>query len=303
MTGASGMVGRNITDHSLSHNYEWLLPSSKELNLCDYTATRTYIDRHKPDFIIHAAGKVGGIQANIKEPVSFLISNLDMGRNVLMAALEVGVPRLINFGSSCMYPKDHQEALCEEDILSGKLEPTNEGYALAKIITTRLAEYISQEHTQLSYKTLIPCNLYGRYDKFDPKYSHMIPAIIHKIHIAKINRESSVEIWGSGQARREFLFAGDLANAVFKAIDEFDKIPSLLNIGLGYDYTIDEYYQKAAEVIGYKGKFSHNPNKPEGMQRKLSNIEKAVKWGWKHTHTLEDGLQKTYQYYLQGVQQ
>lgn len=298
MTGASGMVGRNLLDHPLSSSCEWLTPTSGELNLLDYGAVLTYVDHASPDLIIHAAGKVGGIQANIREPVHFLIDNLDMGRNVLMAASATGVARLLNFGSTCMYPKDHQDALHEDDILSGKPEPTNEGYSLAKITVAKLAEYLSREHPELQYKTIIPCNLYGSHDKFDPRWSHMIPAVIHKLHLAKMNNESSVEIWGSGEARREFLFAGDLANAVYKAIDNFDAMPSLMNVGLGHDYSVNEYYQIAAKVIGYSGGFHHDLSKPVGMQRKLSSISKAVEWGWTPAYTLEEGLGKTYQYYL-----
>jgi GDP-L-fucose synthase len=298
LTGATGMVGRNLLEHPASDAFEWLTPSSSVLDLLDYKAVRNYIDLQQPDFVIHAAGKVGGIQANVREPVHFLVDNLDMGRNVLMAAAEVGVSRLINFGSTCMYPKDHQDALVEEDILSGSLEPTNEGYALAKITVARLAEYIGREHPRLKYKTVIPCNLFGPHDKFDPRWSHMIPAVISKLHQAKLNNEQTVEIWGTGEARREFMFVADLANAIYKAIESFDEMPSLLNIGLGHDYTVNEYYQIAAKVIGYSGEFHHDLSKPAGMQRKLSSTTKASEWGWKPAYTLEQGLEKTYQYYL-----
>lgn len=298
LTGASGMVGRNLLEHPVASSHEWLTPGSNTLNLLDFKAVLSYVAEHKPDFIIHAAGKVGGIQANMREPVHFLVDNLDMGRNVLMAAAEVGVPRLLNFGSTCMYPKDHQGALAEDDVLSGSLEPTNEGYALAKITVAKLAEYLGRENPRLQYKTVIPCNLYGPHDKFDPRWSHMIPAVIHKLHQAKTHEETSVEIWGTGEARREFLFAGDLADAVFRAMERFDDMPSLMNIGLGHDYTVNEYYQIAAKVIGYSGGFHHDLTKPTGMQRKLSSTVKATAWGWQPAHTLERGLEKTYQYYL-----
>lgn len=303
LTGSSGMVGRNLLDHSSAQLYEWLTPGSHELNLLDYKTVRDYIAKYQPEFIIHAAGRVGGIQANIKEPVRFLTDNLDMGRNVLMAAAEIGVPHLINYGSTCMYPKDQLDALSEEDILNGRLEPTNEGYALAKIAVARLATYISRENSDLKYKTIIPCNLYGLYDKFDPQRSHMIPAVIHKLHLAKEQGANSVEIWGTGNARREFMYTGDLANATFKAIAEFNSVPDVLNIGLGHDYTVNEYYAIAAKVIDYQGDFYHNISKPEGMQRKLSNVTKAKQWGWYPSYTLEQGLAKTYQHYLeiQGI--
>jgi GDP-L-fucose synthase len=252
--------------------------------------------------VIHAAGMVGGIQANMREPVNFLIKNLDMGRNLLMACVENQVKQVINFGSSCMYPRGHEKPLTEEMILSGELEPTNEGYALAKIVTAKLGNYIQREHPDFHYKTLIPCNLYGKYDKFDPKHSHLLPAIIHKIHQAKLCGENAVEIWGNGEARREFMYAGDLASMILEAIQRFDSLPSIMNVGLGYDYTINEYYQTAAEVIGYSGEFVHDLNKPVGMSRKLVSVEKQSAWGWKPAFSLKDGIASTYEYYLKEHQ-
>ncbi|PRP69192.1 GDP-fucose synthetase [Chromobacterium amazonense] len=299
LTGASGMLGRNLLGHPSAGKFHWLTPSHTELDLSDFTATLRYIDKVKPDCIIHAAGKVGGIQANIREPVNFLIDNLDMGRNILQAAYSVGIANLINIGSSCMYPRGCQTALKESDVLSGELEPTNEGYALAKITVAKLAEYICRESPGFNYKTVIPCNLYGKYDKFDPKWSHLIPAIIHKLHQAKIAGHSEVEIWGSGEARREFLFAEDLASALLKAIDDIEAIPSYMNIGLGHDYSVNEYYQAAAAVIEYHGTFTHDLSKPVGMDRKLTDTSLAKEWGWKPQTSLADGLMKTYQHYLQ----
>jgi GDP-L-fucose synthase len=298
LTGASGMVGRNIQDHPSASEHDWLTPSSAALNLLDYGTVKQYFETHRPDAVIHAAGRVGGIQANMREPVRFLVDNLDMGRNVLIAAAETGVTRLINFGSTCMYPKDQQGALAEDDVLTGMLEPTNEGYALAKITVARLADYLGRENPQLQYKTVIPCNLYGPYDKFDPRWSHMIPAVIHKLHQAKQQGLDSVEIWGTGQARREFLYAGDLADAVMRALANFESLPSLMNIGLGHDYTVNQYYEIAAKVVGYQGGFHHDLSKPTGMQRKLSDTRRATEWGWQPGHSLEQGLANTYQYYL-----
>jgi GDP-L-fucose synthase len=298
LTGASGMVGRNIQDHPSASEHDWLTPSSAALNLLDYGTVKQYFETHRPDAVIHAAGRVGGIQANMREPVRFLVDNLDMGRNVLIAAAETGVTRLINFGSTCMNPKDQQGALAEDDVLTGMLEPTNEGYALAKITVARLADYLGRENPQLQYKTVIPCNLYGPYDKFDPRWSHMIPAVIHKLHQAKQQGLDSVEIWGTGQARREFLYAGDLADAVMRALANFESLPSLMNIGLGHDYTVNQYYEIAAKVVGYQGGFHHDLSKPTGMQRKLSDTRRATEWGWQPGHSLEQGLANTYQYYL-----
>lgn len=303
LTGASGMLGSNVLDHPDAANYEWLTPRHSELALDDYAAVLAYMQARRPDFVIHAAGKVGGIQANIREPVEFLVANLDMGRNVLMASAAAGVPNLLNIGSSCMYPRDREAALNEDDILGGPLEPTNEGYALAKITVAKLAEYLSRVNPGLNYKTLIPCNLYGPHDKFNPRWSHLIPSIIYKVHAAKEQGELTVEIWGDGTARREFLYVKDAASAIFKAIEKIADMPSFSNIGLGCDYSVNEYYQAAAKVIGYDGGFTHDTSKPVGMKRKLSDVQRAKDWGWSFDTSLEDGLAATYQFYLSTIEE
>ncbi|MEY4738491.1 MAG: hypothetical protein RL302_2810 [Pseudomonadota bacterium] len=303
LTGGGGMVGRNLLEHPSLNQFEVLAPRSRELDLRDFGSVQTYLQKHQPDMIVHAAGKVGGIQANMREPVGFLMDNLDMGRNIVWAAHQTGVKRLINLGSSCMYPRNHSEPLSEEMVLKGELEPTNEGYALAKVVTARLCDYVMREDASCQYKTLIPCNLYGRYDKFDPAHSHLVPAIIHKVHQAKQSGQATVEIWGDGTARREFMYAGDLADAILRAINSFDTLPTYMNVGLGHDHTINDYYQAAAEVMGYTGGFVHDLSKPVGMARKLVSVERQQAWGWSARHALRDGIEKTYNYYLKEIQQ
>lgn len=296
-------MGRNLLEHPATGEFDILAPRSSELDLRDFGAVSNYLRKYCPDMVIHAAGKVGGIQANMREPVSFLMDNLDMGRIIVWAARQAGIKRLINLGSSCMYPRNHSGALREEMVLKGELEPTNEGYALAKVVTARLCEYIMREDVGYQYKTLIPCNIYGRYDKFDPVYSHLVPAVIHKVHQAKQAGLETVEIWGDGSARREFMYAGDLADAMVRAVKEFDTLPPSMNVGLGRDYTIDEYYQAAAEVLGYEGSFIHNLGKPVGMARKLVSTERQLAWGWSAVTGLHEGMRKTYEYYLEECQQ
>jgi GDP-L-fucose synthase len=303
LTGAGGMVGSNLLEHGSIGEFDVLAPRSGELDLRDFNAVQTYLRQHKPDIVVHAAGKVGGIQANMREPVGFLMENLDMGRNIVWAARQEGIKRLINLGSSCMYPRNHSEPLSEELVLKGELEPTNEGYALAKVVTARLCEYITREDANYQYKTLIPCNLYGRHDKFDPAHSHLIPAIIHKVYLAKQNGHETVEIWGDGTARREFMYAGDLADALIRAIKNFETLPPTMNVGLGHDHTINEYYQAAAEVMGYAGKFIHDLSKPVGMARKLVSVEKQLVWGWRAKHELRTGIEKTYDFYKKELTQ
>jgi nucleoside-diphosphate-sugar epimerase len=298
LTGANGMVGRNILEIAKLHDHDLLSPSSTELNLLDANSVRQYINTYKPDMIIHAAGIVGGIQANMAQPVKFLVDNMQMGLNILTAANASGITKFLNLSSSCMYPRDALNPLAEDLILKGELEPTNEGYALAKVTSTRLCEYICKENSDLLYKTIIPCNLYGRFDKFDPNHSHMIPAVIRKIHEAKKNNLKEIDIWGDGEARREFMYAEDLADFIFYAINNFEKMPQNLNVGLGTDFTINEYYQTVSNVVGYKGKFKHDLTKPVGMKQKLIDDKKLKEFGWSYKTELETGIQKTYKFYL-----
>lgn len=289
------MVGRNL--HSfLERNQEHVIlaPKSKDLNLLEFNSTNYFIKETKPELVIHCAGRVGGIQANISNPTEFLFENLEMGKNLVMSSKENNVSRLLNLGSSCMYPRD-REQLHEKDILSGYLEPTNEGYAIAKITVAKLCEYISTQYN-FSYKTIVPCNLYGPWDKFDPTNSHMIPSIIRKIHEAKKN-STSVEIWGDGSARREFMHVSDLVSFIDIAISKFELVPSLINVGLGYDFSVLEYYQAACKVIDYNSPFIFNKDKPVGMKRKLLNTEQASHLGWKPRLTLNEGILNTYQFF------
>ena len=301
ITGGRGMVGRNILAHTAAQNWEIVAPSSGELDLTDQHAVAAYYDSEKPDVVIHAAGKVGGIQANMADPVGFLDINTTIGRNVIIEAQKTGVKTLINLASTCMYPAIAPNPLSEDMILTAPLEPTNEGYALAKILVARLCQYISSQDQTAQYKTLIPCNLFGLHDKFDPAHSHLVPAIIHKMHIAKTTNATEVEIWGDGTARREFMFAADLAHAVHVAIADPTLMPELMNIGLGQDHTINEYYETVADVIGWSGNFVHDLSKPVGMKQKLTSTARQQAWGWSPKTSLRDGLAKTYEFYLKEV--
>ena len=298
ISGATGLVGRNVIERlSLENNIELLTPTSSELNLLDYTKVSEYINTHKPDVIIHCAGKVGGIQANMKDLYGFLQANLVMGVNLVKAAKESQIKNFLNLSSSCAYPRNAQNPLSEDQILKGELEPTNEGYALAKITVMKMCEYITNQNSGYYYKTLIPCNLYGKWDKFSPENSHMIPGVIRKIHEAKQNNIDNVEIWGDGEARREFMYAGDVADCICMAVKNIESMPAVMNVGLGHDFSINEYYEIIAKVIGYKGSFTHDLSKPVGMKQKLLNVDKQKNWGWSPKNTLEEGITKTYEFY------
>ena len=301
ITGGSGMVGKNLLNHQSIMQNEVQVPSRQFLDLFNFKEVKAFLHREKPDFIIHCAGRVGGIQANIDAPVEFLTDNLEIGKNLVLTAQQVGIPRLMNLGSSCMYPKDISEPISEDKLMTGILEPTNEGYALAKIVVAKLCQYISQTVDNLSYKTIIPCNIYGEHDKFNSEGSHLIPAIISKIHQAVENREPTVEIWGDGEARREFMYAGDLADFIAYSLSRFDEMPALINVGVGHDYSINEYYNEAAKVIGYQGTFTHDKNRAVGMQRKLTDIRQLADFGWSSNTTLDSGMIKTYRYFQQEI--
>jgi GDP-L-fucose synthase len=298
LTGASGMVGRNILDHQLALTHQIFSPSSSRLNLLNGIALREYINDKKPDMVIHCAGVVGGIQSSTTYS-KFLIDNMLMGINVVKESQNFGIPRLMNISSSCIYPYDCLDAMSEDQILSGKLDEIREGYCLAKASILKLCEYINKENPSLNYKSVIPCNLYGRYDKFDSLHAHMIPSVISRIINAKNRSLDFIEIWGDGTARREFMYAGDAADFIFYAIQNFDCMPQNLNLGIGKDYTIKEYNETIANIVGYKGKFILNSEKPVGSKRRLLCTNQLNNFGWTHKTDLKDGISKTIDYYLQ----
>jgi len=297
VTGGSGMVGRNMLQSSKATEHVVYAPSREELNLFSYDDTLSFFMSVKPDMIVHLAGKVGGIKANILNRFGFFSDNTNINFNLIKAAKESGIERLLNFGSSCMYPANSESPLTEDQLLSGSLEQTNEGYALAKIMAQRMCSYINDQFDGLSYKTIIPCNIYGPFDKFDEVNAHLVPAIIRKLHSAVQTNADNVTIWGDGTARREFIYVGDIVSLLWDACDRFDSLPALMNAGTGKDYSITDYYKIAASVIGYKGHFSFDVSQPAGMKRKLVCIKTAQEWGWQSKIELDKGILKTYRYY------
>ena len=296
LVGASGMVGRNILELYSDRNYDFITPSSNELNLLNQSSVYNFIEKNLPDIIIHAAAKVGGIHSNISNPIAYFYDNLEMGINLIKSSKDLGVKKLINIGSSCMYPSIFSTPIKESDLLTGKFEQTNEAYAISKTAVAKYCEYISL-NTSYKYKTIIPCNLYGKYDKFGDNNSHMVAAVIKKIYEAKLSGDSNVEIWGDGKVRREFMYAGDFASFIIFALENFDEMPQYINVGTGKDYTILQYYKIISEIIDYSGSFKFNLEAPVGMKRKIVDISLLNKFGWKSNTDLKNGLIKTINYY------
>ena len=302
LTGGSGMVGKNILEHPSAKKYEIISPNRNQLNLLNRLEVKNFLIKEKPDLIIHAAGKVGGIQSNIENSISFLSENVEIGLNVILMANLLEIPNLLNLASSCMYPKNATNPLKETMILEGKLEPTNEGYALSKILSTKICEYISENDKNKNYKTIIPCNLYGRHDNFNLHNSHLISAIIRKIHEAKKNKKNVVDIWGDGNARREFMNVRDLADFIFFALTKIEKLPQNINIGIGHDYSIKDYYYAVAKVLNYDGKFQYDLSKPVGMHQKLVDISLLKDFGWSHKISLTSGIEETFKFFIEDIE-
>lgn len=289
------MVGLAL-QKALSDHFHILIPSRHELDFTNRDAVVRYFQKSQPDFVYHLAAKVGGIAANIADPVGFFYENMQININTIHAAHITGVKKFLYLGSSCMYPKNF-EILKEEDLLTGTLEKTNEGYAFSKLAGWLYCRYLRTQYN-MNYKVIIPCNLYGENDCLDLNQAHLVPAIIRKLHKAKIKKTSHVEIWGDGNARREFMYVKDLIHALVKALDDYETLPHVMNVGLGYDYSVNEYYHIAAKVIGYQKDFKYDLNKPSGMQKKLVDISKAKAWGWEAKTSLSEGISNVYHYLL-----
>jgi GDP-L-fucose synthase len=301
IAGHKGMVGSAIWRTLTAKGYRNLVgASSEELDLREQQAVRDYIVSIKPDVIIDAAAKVGGILANNDFPYQFLMENMQIQNNLISEAHRLGVDKFIFLGSSCIYPKLAPQPLKEECLLTASLEPTNEWYALAKITGVKLCEAIRKQFKK-DFVSLMPTNLYGTHDNFDLKSSHVLPAMIRKFHEAKQNNNTAVVLWGSGTPMREFLFVDDMAEAVVFALE--NQLPDYLyNVGTGQDITIRELAATIQKIVGHSGEIIWDDTKPDGTPRKLMDVSKMHSIGWKHKINLEEGIQKTYNWFLENIE-
>ncbi|CAM4172327.1 GDP-L-fucose synthase family protein [Gillisia limnaea] len=299
IAGHRGMVGSAIRRALTAKGYTNLIGrTSSELDLRDQSAVKDFFKTEKPEVVINAAARVGGILANNDYPYQFLMENLQIQNNLIDTAHKAEVEKFIFLGSSCIYPKLAPQPLKEEYLLTDSLEPTNEWYAIAKIAGVKACEAIRKQFGK-DFVSLMPTNLYGSRDNFDLETSHVLPAMIRKFQDAKVNGNVPVELWGSGTPMREFLHVDDMADAVVFALE--NKLPEhLYNIGTGKDLTIKELAETIQEITGHNGEIIWDNSKPDGTPRKLMDVSKMKSAGWQATTNLEDGIQKTYKWFLQN---
>ncbi|WP_294215586.1 GDP-L-fucose synthase [uncultured Chryseobacterium sp.] len=300
IAGHRGMVGSAIWRQLSEKGYTNLIGlTSSELDLKDQKAVAEFFETKKPDVVIDAAAKVGGILANNSYPYQFLMENMQIQNNLIDASLKNDVEKFIFLGSSCIYPKLAPQPLKEDYLLTDSLEPTNEWYAVAKITGIKAVESIRKQFGK-DYVSLMPTNLYGTHDNFDLNTSHVLPAMIRKFHEAKENGHAPVTLWGSGNPMREFLFVDDMAASVVFALE--NKLPEhLYNVGTGVDLTIKDLAELIQKVTGHTGEIIWDSEKPDGTPRKLMDVSKMHELGWKHTVDLEAGITQTYHWFLENI--
>lgn len=301
MTGHRGMVGSAICRTLASEHpeVEVLTRDRTDLDLRDERAVRTFLLETRPDAVLFAASRVGGILANSTYPVEFLADNVRMATATIQASHEAGVGRFLYLGSTCIYPKFAPQPICEEALLTSPLEPTNEAYALAKIVGLKLCQYYRRQYGVV-YHSAMPTNLYGPGDNYHPENSHVIPGLIRRVHEAKQSGLSRIAIWGTGTPRREFLYVDDVAHALLHLLTLSDP-PDWVNIGYGSDISIIDLARAIARTVGYEGEIVTDPSKPDGTPRKLTDSKLLRSTGWSPTVHLEEGLPKAYDDFLQHL--
>ena len=309
VAGHSGLVGSAIVRYLEARGYKnLLLRTHKELDLTEQSEVQSFFNKEKPDYVIIAAAKVGGIHANNTFPADFIYKNMMIEANIINSSYENDVKRLLFLGSTCIYPREVAQPMREDALLTGVLEPTNEPYALAKIAGIKLCESYNRQYAT-DFRSVMPTSLYGMNDNFHPENSHVIPALMQRFHKAKCNNDSEVVVWGTGNAMREFLYVDDMAEAAIFVLslsrEIYDKntqtMLSHINIGTGVDVTTRELAETIQEVVGYEGSLIFDTDKPDGAPRKLIDTSRLSQMGWSFKTDLKSGLQTTYDWYLKAL--
>lgn len=297
VAGHRGLVGSGITRNLQEQGFKNLiLKTRQELDLLNQKAVSEFFQKNEIDFVFLAAARVGGILANSRAPADFLYENVMVAANVIHAAAQNNTKKLLFLGSSCIYPRMAPQPMKESSLLSGPLEPTNEGYALGKIVGLKLCEMYFKQYGH-HFISAMPTNLYGPGDNFHPENSHVIPGMLRRFHVAKMKNEPQVVCWGSGNVKREFLYVDDLSEALTKLMQEYDQ-PETINVGTGSDCTIRELAELIKEVVGFKGAIVYDTTKPDGPARKLLDVTRMDEFGWHAQVGLKAGLTKTYKWVL-----
>ncbi len=299
IAGHRGLVGGAIAKRLSRENCTIVTIDRDELDLRDQEGVKKWLEKEKPSIIILAAAKVGGIIANSTQPADFLYDNLVIETNIIKAAHEIEVKKLLFLGSSCIYPRDAKQPMVEEELLTGPLEKTNESYAIAKIAGLKMCEAFRTQYG-CDFISAQPTNLYGEGDKFDPEMGHVIPALMVKAHTGKLNNYTKLNVWASGTPKREFLYIHDLADALVHLLKNYSG-KSHINIGTGEEFSIKQLAEKLCDVVGFKGELVFDTTKPDGSPRKLVNNSRLAELGWKSKTSLDEGLAKTYKWYLDNV--
>ena len=299
VAGHIGLVGSAIIRALEADQFSNLITKERrDLDLMDQTAVEKFFEKQKPDYVFLAAAKVGGIHANSAYPADFIYQNIALQTNVIHSAHVNGVKKLMFLGSSCIFPRQCPQPMKEEYLLTGPLEPTNEPYAVAKIAGIKMCESYNRQFGA-KFISVMPTNLYGINDNFHLENSHVLPALLRKIDEAKVNKSQKVEVWGTGVARREFLYVDDMASACLFLMKNYSA-PEIVNIGTGEDVTIRELYETIVKIVGFDGELYFDSTKPDGMPRKLLDVSRLHKMGWKHRYNLSAGIKETYKWYKEN---
>jgi GDP-L-fucose synthase len=299
VTGASGMLGQHLVPMLEDKGHRVLTPSREDVDLTDAAATSAYMDSTQIDAVIHCAAFVAGIASSKASKHHSFDANVSMGMNLIRSCLDNGITTLLNVGSATVYPSDAPQPLSERSLGQGAFEGPIEGYALSKYVVYRACAMANEQH-DVSFKTILPCNLFGPYDNFSLETGHMLPAILHRMHQAKEQNNSPIVIWGDGSAQREFLYAADLADFICFSLENYEDLPEVMNVGSGVEVSVNEMHQHMAKITGYSGELKHDLSKPVGRLRRSLDLQHQQQLGWSPKTPFEEALAITYEY-LRGT--